>query len=235
MSNVEVVDFSDTLVEINNPCPDIYPRFKKVRDSLIEAVYGDSTTEIHREFGSTHWPEGIIDHRGRIVGTSNGIELNFTAKGTTVPRQHYFDIDENRELVSKVRRDEFITLTGNFISKDGLEGAIDIVASDGDIVFEGYWLEDLHGDLILEQIVDINGNVHTLEEIEEMPINKIYVCRNSKERDELYSIGVTASQIFDEGIDKIERLERMQKNRELKVPGLDSPIPMRKKKIWWGK
>ena len=109
------------------------------------------------------------------------------------------------------------------------------MASDGDIVFEGYWLEDLHGDLILEQVVDINRNVHTLEEIEEMPINKIYICRSPKERHDLFSIGVTASQIFEEGIDKIERLERMQKNRELKVPGLDSPIPMRKRKIWWGK
>jgi len=235
MSNVEVVDFSDTLVEVNNPCPEIYPRFKKVRTSLIEAVYGCPDPEIHRDFKSLHWPEGIIDYNGKIVGISNGIQLNFTAQGTTVPEQPDFVINDDGEWIRKTRRDEFVTLNGNFISKDGLEGAIDIVASDGNIVFEGYWLEDLHGDLILEQVVDINRNVHTLEDIEEMPINQIYVCRDTKESNDLFSIGVTASQIFYIGIDKIGKFERMQKNRELKVPGLKSPIPMRKRKIRWGK
>lgn len=235
MSNVEVVDLSDTLVEVNNPCPDIYPRFKKARESLMEAVYGSPNPEIHKDFESIHWPEGIIDHKGRIVGISNGVQLNFTAKGTTAPRQAYFDINNDGELIRKTRRDEFITLIGHFISQDGLEGSMDIVANDGKIIFEGYWLEDLHGDLVLEQVVDINGNVHTLEEIENMPVNRIYICKNRKEISQAYSIGATARQIFHEGFDKIERLESMQKNKELMVPGLDNRIPMRKRKSWWGK
>jgi len=235
MSNVEVVDFSDTLVELNNPCPNIYPRFKKVRESLMEAVYGCPDPEIQRDFESMHWSEGVIDHRGRIVGTTNEVQLNFTAKGTTVPRQPYFDINDDGEWIRKTRREEFITLIGNFISKDGREGAMDIVASDGDIVFEGYWLEDLHRDLILEQVVDINRNVHTLEEIENMPINRIYICKNRKEISQAYATGATARQIYHEGLDKIGSLESMQKGREFKVPGLDSPIPMRKRKIYSGK
>jgi hypothetical protein len=229
MDNVEVIEISNTLVESNNPCPNIYPRFKKVRESLMDSVYGCPTPDIHKDFKSTYWPEGIIDHRGSIEGTKDGIRLSFKARGTTVPRQPYFDINEQGEWITKVKKDEFITLTGHFISKDGLEGAMDIVASDGEIVFEGYWLENLDGELILEQVIDINGNVHTLEEIEDMPINRIYVCKSRKESDQVYSLGGTARQIFHEGIDKPEHLEEMQKNREFQIPGVDGRIPMTKK------
>ena len=231
MDNVEIIEFTDScFMEANNPYPTIYPRFKKVRDALIESVYGSPTSEVHRDFRSMSWSEGIIDYRGSIEGIKDGIRLSFKANGTTIPRQPYCDINEE-ELVIRARKEEFISLVGNFISKDELEGSIEIIASDGEIVFEGYWLEDLHGDLVLEQVVDINKNVHTLKEIEKMPINKIYICKNSREINQVYSLGGTRRQIFDEGLDKIERLERMQTNREFKVPGMDSPIPMRKRKI----
>ncbi|MFA7628118.1 MAG: hypothetical protein WCY37_01715 [Candidatus Dojkabacteria bacterium] len=229
MDNVEVIEISDTLVESNNPCPNIYPRFKKVRESLMDSVYGCPTPDIHKDFKSTYWPEGIIDHRGSIEGIKNGIRLSFKARGTTVSRQPYVDINEEGELVSRIRKEEYICLDGHFISKDGLEGAIEIVANDGQIIFEGYWLENLDGDLVLEQVVDINGNVHTLEEIEDMPINRIYVCKSRKESDHVYSLGGTARQIFHEGIDKPGRLEEMQKNREFQIPGIDGRISMIKK------
>jgi len=213
MDSIERTNFPTILSEGENLSPDIFPRFKKVRDALIQCIYEPPNPDITRNFKTHYWPDGVNEHRGTISGEKDGITLSFKINGDSVPR---------------APRENFMSLFGNFISSDGMEGEIQIVSNAGIISFEAYWLEEIKDDLVLEQVVDINGNVLTRQELEEMTINRIYFCKNNKERQKLYSLGVPGHNIFDQRDDDIKKLQRIESNRELYIPEVSYPIPVKR-------
>lgn len=220
---MEKTDFTEAFIEENNPCPEIYPRFKIARNSLVNAIYGSPTSEVDRDFRSKYWPEGIIDHRGSIEGVLDGIKLSVKVTGTTMPEKQYNRFDEDGNSVKKVRKEEsHISIYGNFVCRDGKEGFMEIVAQDGVVIFEGYWLEDHQRNLVLEQVADVNGNVFSLEDIENMVENRLYIVMTEKEWEYLKDLGIPKEQIFHNSLTTEEWFEERQRNRKFLIYRLEN-------------
>lgn len=216
MGSIEKTGAPNLFSEEENATPDIYPRFKEVRDALKQCIYEPSDPCITKKFNTFSWGEGVKDHTGSIRGVINDIELSFDINGTSA---------------SSSPKNNYMSLKGNFISSDGLEGRMLIVSNAGIINFEAYWLEDLNGVLILEQVVDEDRNVLTREEIEDMPTNRIYICRNRAEKVKLYQLGFPLENIFVEGIDNIKKIQNIESNRQLYIPKVGPPLHMREASI----
>lgn len=157
--------------------PNLWTRFRKVRDVVGLSLTSDMIPGVNREIETFNWDgadAGIHDHKGLISGTLNGIRLDFSIKGVTVDDQSKVEINSQGKWVINTYRETNITIDGNFISKDGREGAMEIAIKNGRPQHEAYWLECFDGYLRLEQVVGPLGNVYEAE--------RLSVCAHDQRR-----------------------------------------------------
>jgi hypothetical protein len=136
--------------------PGLWGRFNKVRRALVSSLSPDGAKGIDRDFGTFSWSgadQGIHDHSGSIDGTKDGVTILASIKGVTVDNNPRYDINDAGEWVYSEKKETNATIKGHFISKDGMEGAVEIAFKNGQPYCEAYWLSCLHGHLRLEQIV----------------------------------------------------------------------------------
>lgn len=142
--------------------PGLWGRFNKVRKVLATFLSPGNPTGVARDFKTFSWngaDQGIHDHSGSITGTKNGITISVSIKGVTVDRQPRYDIDDKGNWIYSENKEINATIEGHFISKDGMEGAVEITFKNGQPHYEAYWLSCLHGHLRLEQVVSPSSEV----------------------------------------------------------------------------
>jgi len=136
------------------PPENLFDRFKHIRSAVVTTLVdhnpnGKSTNEDHR-----YGDEPIIFHNRKMKTIINDRFLSFTLKGDTYRQTTWIGDENDSRLQKQVFTDLFIS--GNFISRDGREGAFVIITFDFDIGYEAYWLECKNKNaryLRLEQII----------------------------------------------------------------------------------
>ena len=151
----KTIEIYDILQPSQELIPNLWGRFNKVRQVIINSLLANQSSGITREFNTFSWTgsdEGIHDHSGSLDGTANNIRISMQIKGTTIEQEKF---DEEFRLKKKTHTQ--IGISGNFVSVDGREGAMEMALEDGEFSYEAYWLSCSDGCLRLEQVVDSSG------------------------------------------------------------------------------
>lgn len=149
-----------TLIQDTESVPDLWPRFGKVRKAIMISTSPEKSSEVNKDFKTFSWggvDRGIHDHSGSIDGIINNIRLCLRIKGSTVENQMSYYVDDKDNFRIRRSTETYAHITGNFISRDEMEGAVEIHLENGKPQYEAYWLSCLHGYLRLEQVVNSQG------------------------------------------------------------------------------
>lgn len=159
----KTIEIYDILQPSQELIPNLWGRFNKVRQVIIDSLLANQSSEITREFNTFSWTgydEGIHDHSGSLNGTAHNIRISMQIKGTTIEQEKL-----NEEFRLNKQTHTQIKISGNFVSVDGKEGAIEMALENGAFSYEAYWLSCLDGYLRLEQIVDSHGEVFDINNL----------------------------------------------------------------------
>lgn len=153
---------------VPNELVELYPRFIKVKKTILEAMQSRASGLI-QQMDTINWSgydSGIHDYTGSLEGSLNEIKFKVLVGGTIIDNQPKVIVDEYGEMRVVHNKQSWVTIKGGFTSKDQREGAIEffIDSDNPNNSYEAYWLQGIQG-LHLEQVV-ANGRVFNAASLE---------------------------------------------------------------------
>jgi len=140
----------------------LWNRFAKIRRSVQIALIQKQKPDFERELSTRSWSgvdKGIHDHRGSSKGTSQGILLDIRIEGTTVENNPEYAIDNRGEWHLVHKNKQHISIKGDYVCPDDMDGKFDFRLKDGVIHTEAYWLICMKTHYRLEQVINPEGKV----------------------------------------------------------------------------
>ncbi len=156
----------------------LWNRFVKVRRSVQAALIQKQKPDFERELSTRSWSgvdAGIHDHKGSFNGTSSGILLNFKIEGTTVENNPEYIIDDNGEWHLIHKNKQYLSIKGNYVCPDGMDGKFDFRLNNWVVHTEAYWLTCMNTHYRLEQVVGPEGAVFNATRLPDDGRNQVTV------------------------------------------------------------